>query len=378
VAAGGRTYGQSTFGQSASVQELISEDYYRAKLSHFNDAEAVDFQVERSEKSADGRIADHAQLYGMEDFALGKLRVLEGDISKLTDSTEPGASFIAAVYHEDDYGNCEPDSHWAKLGEKLTLRYVEEWEYYSPNTGEIFGDAPPETEAYRERAKRYRDVEYEVAALITVPHNLSYRYYGSDQFVLGAETFKRDGGGDSVMYYAFDTQDDSADAMEAFMADFTGNLQPQYNYESKQTYMEEFNSFRNMFLTLGGVLCFIIGLVGALNFLGSILTGIITRRREFAMLTAIGMTGKQLKAMLIWEGLYNTLGAVLISLLLCAATGPMLGSVMGNMFWFFSYRFSVIPVLAVAPLFAVLGVLVPLVSYHFSKTRSVVERLRIE
>jgi putative ABC transport system permease protein len=180
------------------------------------------------------------------------------------------------------------------------------------------------------------------------------------------------------MYYAFDTQDDSAAAMESFMADYTGNIQPQYNYESKQTYMEEFTSYRSMFLMLGGVLCFIIGLVGVLNFLGSILTGIITRRREFAMLEAIGMTGRQLKAMLIWEGLYNTLGAVFLSLALCAATGPMLGSVMGNMFWFFSYRFSVIPVLAVAPLFALLGVLIPLASYHFSSERSIVERLRVE
>jgi putative ABC transport system permease protein len=188
--------------------------------------------VERSEKSADGRIADHAQLYGMEDFALGKLRAIEGDISKLTEQAEPGARHIAAVYHEDDYGNFEPDSHWANLGENLTLRYVEEWEYYSPNTGEIFADGPPETEAFRQRAKRYRDVEYEVAALVAVPHNLSYRYYGSDQFVLGAETFKQDSGGDSVMYYAFDTDDGSSAAMEAFMADYTGNIQPRYNYES--------------------------------------------------------------------------------------------------------------------------------------------------
>jgi putative ABC transport system permease protein len=314
----------------------------------------------------------------MEDFALGKLRVIDGDISKLTDSAEPGARHIAAVYREDDYGNFEPDSHWAKLGEKLTLRYVEEWEYFSPNTGEIFTDGPPATEAFRERAKRFRDVEYIVAALVAVPHNLSYRYYGSDQFVLGAETFKQDSGGDSVMYYAFDTQAESNAAMEAFMADFTGNAEPRYNYESKRTYMEEFNSYRNMFLMLGGVLCFIIGLVGVLNFLGSILTGIIARRREFAMLEAIGMTGRQLKAMLIWEGLYNTLGAVLLSLLLCAATGPMLGTVMGNMFWFFSYRFSVIPVLAVAPLFALLGVLIPLASYRFGSERTVVERLRVE
>ena len=57
-----------------------------------------------------GRLADIAYLYGMEDYALDKLNVLEGDISKLH---EPGGRYIAAVYFNDDYGNPNMDSHWA-------------------------------------------------------------------------------------------------------------------------------------------------------------------------------------------------------------------------------------------------------------------------
>ncbi len=29
------------------------------------------------------------------------------------------------------------DSHWARLGDTVTLRYVEEYEYYNPDTGEV-------------------------------------------------------------------------------------------------------------------------------------------------------------------------------------------------------------------------------------------------
>lgn len=30
------------------------------------------------------------------------------------------------------------DSHWARLGDTVTLRYVETSEYYDPDTGEVW------------------------------------------------------------------------------------------------------------------------------------------------------------------------------------------------------------------------------------------------
>ena len=49
---------------------------------------------------------------------------------------------------------------------------------------------------------------------------------------------------------------------------------------------------RSMFLLLGGALSGIVGLVGVLNFFNAVLTGIIARRRELAVLQAVGMTGQ--------------------------------------------------------------------------------------
>ena len=66
------------------------------------------------------------------DFALDHLTVLEGDLSKLQ---EDGGRYVAAVYSEDDYGNPEMDSHWARLGDIVTLRYVERDGVYNPDTG---------------------------------------------------------------------------------------------------------------------------------------------------------------------------------------------------------------------------------------------------
>lgn len=369
IEAGGRVY-----GKSSSVEEFITEDYYRAVYGAWNDKETLDNAVTFMEKNEEGLLADQVQLYGMEHYAIDKLRVLEGDLTKLH---EPMGRYVAAVYSDDDYGNAQMDSHWAKLGDTVTLRYVTEYEYYDPETGETLDpDNLPDDQPYRYRAKVYQDIDYEVAALITVPHSFSYRYYGADEFVMNDRTFIQDSGTSNVMYYACDVSDESTVDMEAFLSNLTNEQMPQFDYESKATYAAEFDSFRNMFLILGGVLSFIVGLVGVLNFLNAILTSILTRRRELAMLQSIGMTGKQLKAMLIWEGLYYALGAVAVPLLLSIAAGPLLSNVLNSMFWFFTYRFTVSSILLVAPVFTLLGIVVPLTVYRAVSGRSVVERLR--
>ena len=138
-------------------------------------------------------------------------------------------------------------------------------------------------------------------------------------------TFIRDTGTDCVMYYAFNTTDEANAAMEAFLKDYTGNVEPRFDYESKATYAAEFESIRGMFLLLGGTLSFIVGLVGILNFANAILTGITARRRELAVLQAIGMTTRQLRWMLALEGLLYTLGAALLALALVCASAPFTG-----------------------------------------------------
>ena len=371
---GGITEGGKVYGQTKAAQEFVTEDYYRQMYGHWYTEEQLDEKVAGAEKAEDGKIVDRVSLLGMEAYALDRLHVLEGDLSKLY---EPGGNYIAAVYAVDDYGTAEMGSHWAKVGDKVRLRYVEEFEYYNPDTGEIYedldaiGDRPVDT-----RTLKYTEKEYEVVALVSVPNALSYRYYGADQFVLNDQTFIRDTGSDAVMLYAFDTTDEANLLMEQFLEDYTTNVNPSYDYESKAKYQAEFESFRRMFLLLGGVLSFIVGMIGVLNFVNAILTGIITRKREFAMLQSIGMSGRQLKGMLVYEGLLYALGSAVFALVLSLLSGPVMASAMSSMFWFFTYRLTVAPILIIAPVLAVIGVIVPLLVYRVVARQTIVERLR--
>ena len=374
-AQGGITGSGRVYGMTSAALEFITEDYFRSVWSKWNDEETLDIMVANRDRTEDGLLADRVQLSGMEPFALDHLTVLEGDLSKLY---EDGGKYVAAVYSADDYGTPDMDSHWARLGDKITLRHVEESEFYDPDTGEVWAayEDIPDGANYVERAAKYRDVEYEVAALVTVPSALSYRYYGADAFILNAQTFIQDTGTSDVMYYAFDTTDEANAAMEAFLADYTENVNPELDYESKATYAGEFESMRAMFLLLGGALSFIVGLVGVLNFFNAILTGILARKRELAVLQSIGMTGKQLKAMLVYEGLLYALGAAVISLALTLILGPAAFTAVGRLFWFFTYRLTLVPFLIVVPVFALLGILVPLGVYRSVARHTIVERLR--
>ena len=371
ITGAGKTYGRTNY-----VQEFVTEDYYRALEGHYKTSDVIDEELKTAQRNEEGLVASSAKLYGMEDFVLDKLNVLEGDISKLY---EPGSRYIAAVYGTDDYGKVVEDSAWAKVGDTVKLRYAEEIKYYNPETGEEY----PSTVDLMSvnsvmRVTKYREETYTVAALVEVPSSLSYRYYGDDEFVLNSDTFIQDSQSDAIMYYAFDTDDVHNDQMEEFLKDYTQNINAQYDYESKSTYAEEFNGFRNMFMMLGSALSFVIGLIGILNFFNAILTGIAVREREFAMLQSIGMTGKQLKTMLIIEGLLYTLSSIIICLILSVTAGPLMGKTMEGIYWFFTYKFTLTPVLLIAPIFAILGIFIPLASYRSLSKSTIVERLRVE
>ncbi len=181
---GGITDGGLVYGQTAQVVEYAPEDWVRHAMAQWgNPEENINANLAHVSRTEDGRVMDRVLTYGMEPYVLDRLTVYEGDLSKLK---EPGSRAAAAVYSYDDYGEIEPDSHWAKVGDTVTLRYVSEWELYDLETGETYQSAEEAGQRpYNTRPLVYRDETFTVAAVVTVPNTLSYRFYGSDQFVMG-------------------------------------------------------------------------------------------------------------------------------------------------------------------------------------------------
>ena len=377
-AQGGIEESGRVYGGVSAIKQFVTEDWLRQCYGAYNRAEIVDQVIEVTDRRPDGLLETGAMMYGMEDFPLSLLDVLEGDLAPLSD---PSQKAIAAVFGANDYNETQWDSNWTRLGDTVTLRYISQTEYFYRDTGEIIEDVDAAIESGRpwgERAVQYEDVDYTVCALVRIPNSISYRYrtIGSNEFILGAERFRQDSGTSSVMAYLFDTTDEAEGDMESFLGSYTESVQPLYDYESRASYVAEFEGFRGMFMTMGGVLSLIIGLVGVLNFVNAVLTGILSRKRELAVLQSVGMTGKQLKTMLVYEGLYYTVLALAVSLAMTVILGPLVGGAVGDVFWFFTYRLTVVPILVILPVFLALGALVPLWTYRSVARRTIVERLR--
>lgn len=355
----------------------VSEETYRALYANWRTEEEMEQLLSLSvEVNDDNKVSTGAQLLGLDPALFEKLTVLEGDLDSLF--SEDSHAIALSVY-TDDYGNVRNREMYPEIGDTLRLTYVSEGYYIDSRTGEPCTENTPE-EYIDYHITKSIDIDYTVCALVSVPYSMSYRYttIGSLGAILPAETITRDSGMSVVpLYYLFDTPTEAAEQnAEAYLAELTANDLPELMYNSKETLRTDFKQFQNLFILLGGLLCTIIGFVGILNFFNAIMTGILSRRREFAVLQAVGMTNSQLKSMLIYEGLLYSLGSVLIALILSAVMNPFIGKMLENMFWFFRPHFTILPVVIVIPVFLLFGWLIPTILYGQTAKHSVVERLR--
>ena len=352
----------------------MTEEHWLQDMMHYTSEENAKARLEQQNRRGD-LVSQSALIEGLDKSLFDKLTVVAGDISPLL---QDDTNAIAVVVPTDDYGNVSNLDFYPPVGSTQTITYIDEGYYIDSRTGNLCDENTP-AEYMQFQLSASHDVDYTVCAYVTVPHSMSFRYYSTGySFVLPIEKLNNDSQHESIpMFYLFDTSDDIAEASaENYLTDLTADDLSGLMYESKATLRAEFEGFQNIFLLLGGLLCAIIGLVGILNFFNTIMTGILSRKREFAVLQAVGMTSKQLKAMLVYEGLFYALSSALCALVLSFVINPLVGDLLENMFWFFSGKFTIVPVIIAIPIFALLGWLIPYAMYNQAAKYSIVEQLR--
>ena len=67
-----------------------------------------------------------------------------------------------------------------------------------------------------------------------------------------------------------------------------------------------------------------IGVFGIINLLNTLITNVLTRKRELGVLQAVGLSGKQLSNMLLMEGLFYTICVLILSILFGTVIGYLL------------------------------------------------------
>ena len=215
-------------------------------------------------------------------------------------------------------------------------------------------------------------------AIGDIPYALSpqHGHFLDIYLTLPADEFILQTGETGAMKTAFNAEPSAIPAIEEWIKNYCENVDPNMAYQSRAIFEEEFEGIQNMYLTVGSILSFILAMIGILNFINSVITSVQTRRQELAVLQSIGMTGKQLKTMLIGEGLWYTLITVIITLTIGSLITYGIVTGIAYQMWFFTYHFMITPVLICIPGLILMSIIIPAICYHNMSRQSVVDRLR--
>ena len=148
------------------------------------------------------------------------------------------------------------------------------------------------------------------------------------------------------------------------------------NMYAKSDELEARKEYISSSRTAMGALCILLILMGLVNYVNVTLTGLAMRRKEFAVLESIGMTRRQLKRMLLLEGVFYSL--IITVLLLTAGTGALyaFGAVMDEKIVYFVFRYPAAETAVCIILLFVICTAVPLILFWKTERESVVERLK--
>ena len=322
------------------------------------------------------KVASDPLIEGIDIKLLNKVKVISGSISPLKDKKQHN---IAISVMTDDYGNPQNMGIYPKVGDKFTMSYIDDAYFIDNRTGKKVTDDTPEKYMEYYIAKEH-EVTYTVCALVNVPYSMGFRYGSVTGYnvVMSTDSLKNDSRQKiSPLFYMLDSKNKKAEIRtENYLKNITSAPSSSLSFESKAKVRQGFDSFKNMFILLGGLLCAVIGIIGILNFVNAVLTGIMSRKHEFAMLKSIGMTNRQLRRMLIYESLFYSVSSSVVSLITSVIFVVLTKRLFENIFWFFNGHFVILPVLLVAPVFIILSCIIPMLMYGNTEKQSVVDTLR--
>ncbi|BCN28801.1 ABC transporter permease [Anaeromicropila herbilytica] len=328
-----------------SIQELEGNEYYRIK-KHIDDDWNIYTKPQKKELSNNlSNKNSKSLIYGINAYAFHKLEVQKGNID-----WKKFQSGDYVIVEEVKIG-CDHIPCYKK-GDRITLN---------------FGGGKSKT--------------YKVMAIGELPYTISYPYVLSiltQSFYLPEQEYQKQYGDKQPMTVILDVKDSSLRKMTSWMKTYCKKVEPNLIFTSKQMYLTEFNQSLKTVVMVGGTLIIILGIIGILNFINTIATSILARKQEFAMLEAVGMTKKQLKRMLNFEGiLYGTISTFFAITVGVPITNLIVKAVVEDS-WYYEWRFTVMPIIICFPFLLLVTYIIPNICYKKLAKDSIVERFKLE
>lgn len=146
--------------------------------------------------------------------------------------------------------------------------------------------------------------------------------------------------------------------------------------EIKSEMIADFQSSMTSMNILTAGISIVLILIGIINFINVMLTGVFARRKELAVMESVGMTKKQVRKMLMFEGLYY--GVITIVLIL--TVGNVIVYAVANLAYriadYAVFYYPWVLMAAIAAVILVICIVIPAMVYRTISKDSVTERLR--
>ncbi len=153
---------------------------------------------------------------------------------------------------------------------------------------------------------------------------------------------------------------------------------PDIRIISRYEKRKEMSSYLVTANVLGTGVSVILLLAGIMNFINTMAVNVNARRHELAMLEGVGMTKRQIKRMLMWEGFYYW--AISLFLVVTAGTAFYipLYQVFSRLASYSVFSYPVIPLAIAAGFVPIICLVTPILTYRSDTKNSVVDRIRFE
>lgn len=196
-------------------------------------------------------------------------------------------------------------------------------------------------------------------------------------FIIPTATFQQQWPENTLRRLFFNVDDEHIPAAQEMIDAYTKTVDTSLPVTSRKTMAEQYEAETRASAVMGNTISVIIALVGVLNFINSMVTAIVSRKKEFAMIQSVGMTKRQLRKMLICEGLdYAAITLIVSYLVSTLAVGIGVRAMTANEFS--TFHFTLMPLMICTPILLAFAVLIPFLCFKNLEKQSIVERLRTE
>lgn len=150
-----------------------------------------------------------------------------------------------------------------------------------------------------------------------------------------------------------------------------------YSWSSKIEQADNVKKAQGHMMEVGMGIAVILAIIGFMNYVNTSVGNMHNRWKEISIIESVGMTERQVKKMLILEGVFYMVGVVFLTL--TVGLGVTYGVYQSMNYKGVDFWFPTIPFLCATLILLVVCIMVPVLAYKsMEKSGSLVERIRVE